>query len=253
MPYILDAACLCNTGKIRKNNEDNFFFDGRCLEVENNGLKHPVTMTKALRRELCLAVFDGMGGENFGEVASFTAADCMQSATRKLKDYFIPERKFLNSMCLKINEAVVAKQQELCTERMGSTMAALYFSHRYVYVCNLGDSRAYRLRNGEFLQLSVDHVEKREGQARKKAPLTQHLGIKPEDFLIEPYIAKGELKHGDRYLLCSDGLTDMLRNYEIDEIMTGADSAEECAIALVDSALEKGGKDNVTVIVCRIL
>ena len=177
----------------------------------------------------------------------------MQSATRKLKDYFIPERKFLNSMCLKINEAVVAKQQELCTERMGSTMVALYFSHRYVYVCNLGDSRAYRLRNGEFLQLSVDHVEKREGQARKKAPLTQHLGIKPEDFLIEPYIAKGELKHGDRYLLCSDGLTDMLSNYEIDEIMTGADSAEECVKELVDAALEKGGKDNVTVIVCRIL
>ena len=253
MPYILDAACLCNTGKIRKNNEDNFFFDGRCLELENNGLKHPVTMTTALRRELCLAVFDGMGGESFGEVASFTAADCMQSATRKLKDYFIPERKFLNSMCLKINEAVVAKQQELCTERMGSTMVALYFSHRYVYVCNLGDSRAYRLRNGEFLQLSVDHVEKREGQARKKAPLTQHLGIKPEDFLIEPYIAKGELKHGDRYLLCSDGLTDMLSNYEIDEIMTGADSAEECVKELVDAALEKGGKDNVTVIVCRIL
>jgi len=253
MPYILDAACLCNTGKIRKNNEDNFFFDGRCLEVENDGLKHPVTMTKSLRRELCLAIFDGMGGENFGEVASFAAADCMQYTTRKLKDYFIPERKFLNSMCLKINDAVVAKQEELCTERMGSTMVALYFSHRYVYVCNLGDSRAYRLRDGEFLQLSVDHTEKREGQTKKKAPLTQHLGINPEDFLIEPYIAKGELKHGDQYLICSDGLTDMLSNYEIDEIMTSTDSAENCAKALVDAALEKGGKDNVTVIVCRIL
>ena len=253
MPYILDAACLCNTGKVRKNNEDNFFFDGRCMEADNNGLKHPVTMTKTLRRELCIAIFDGMGGENFGEAASFVAADCMQYTTRKLKDYFIPERKFRNSMCMKINDAVVAKQQELCTERMGSTMVALYFSHGYVYVCNLGDSRAYRLRDGEFLQLSVDHLEKREGQTRKKAPLTQHLGISPENFLIEPYIAKGELKHGDQYLLCSDGLTDMLTNFEIDEILSNTTSAEECVKRLIDSALEKGGKDNVTAIACRIL
>ena len=251
MAYILDAACGCNTGKIRKNNEDNFFFDGRCLEADNSGLKHPVTMTKTLRRELCVAIFDGMGGENFGEVASFAAADCMQYTTRKLKDYFIPERKFLNSLCMKINDAVVAKQQELCTERMGSTMVALYFSHGYVYVCNLGDSRAYRLRDGEFLQLSVDHLEKRE-QTGKKAPLTQHLGISPENFLIEPYIAKGELKHGDQYLLCSDGLTDMLTNLEIDGIMSSTESAEDCVKKLIDAALEKGGKDNVTAIVCRI-
>lgn len=253
MPFTLDAACLCNMGKIRKNNEDNFFFDGRCLEEENNGLKHPVTMTKVLHREVCVAIFDGMGGENFGESASFAAADCMQSITRKLKDYFIPERKFLSRMCMKLNDAVVIKQQELCTERMGSTMVALYFSHGYVYVCNLGDSRAYRLRDGEFLQLSVDHIEKREGQSRKKAPLTQHLGISSELFLIEPYIAKGELKHGDLYLLCSDGLTDMLTNIEIDEIMSSTVTVEECTQKLVNAALERGGKDNVTVIVCKVL
>ncbi|MBR0208941.1 MAG: serine/threonine-protein phosphatase [Oscillospiraceae bacterium] len=252
MRFTLDAACLCGTGKVRKNNEDNFFFDGRCLEADNNGLKHPVTMTRTLRREVCVAVFDGMGGENFGELASFAAADCMQNTTRRLKDYFIPERRFLQDMCLRINDAVVAKQKEMCTAHMGSTMVALYFSRDYVYVCNLGDSRAYRLRDGEFLQLSVDHVEKREDQPKKKMPLTQHLGISPEDFLIEPYIAKGELKAGDVYLLCSDGLTDMLSNLEIDEILSAGASPEECVQKLVDAAYEHGGKDNVTVIVCRV-
>ncbi|MBR2583737.1 MAG: serine/threonine-protein phosphatase [Oscillospiraceae bacterium] len=252
MRFTLDAACLCHTGRVRKNNEDNFFFDGRCMEADNNGLKHPVTMTKTLRKEVCVAVFDGMGGENFGELASFAAADCMQNTTRRLMDYFIPERRFLQDMCRKINEAVLAKQKELCTEHMGSTMVALYFSHDYVYVCNLGDSRAYRLRDGEFLQLSEDHVEKREDQPKKKTPLTQHLGINPEDFLIEPYIAKGELKAGDVYLLCSDGLTDMLSNLEIDEILSAGASPEEDVRRLVDAALEKGGKDNVTAIVCRV-
>lgn len=253
MAFVLDAACMCSTGKVRKNNEDNFFFDGRCLEAENNGLKHSVTMTKTLRRELCVAVFDGMGGENFGEFASFAAADCMQKSTRRLADYFIPEKRFLNEMCMRINDAVVEKKREFCTEHMGSTMVALYFSHGFVYVCNLGDSRAYRLRDGEFLQISEDHVEKREGRESKKAPLTQHLGIDSEEFLVEPYIAKGELKSGDQYLLCSDGLTDMLSNFEIDALLSDSADAETCADRLVAAALEKGGRDNVTVIVCRIL
>lgn len=254
MAFIIDAACGCHVGKVRSNNEDNFFFNGKCLEAENKGLKHPVSMTKSLRHELCIAIFDGMGGENYGEQASFTAADCLQKTTRKLKDYFIPERKFLYDTCLKINDAVVAKAKALLTEHMGSTMVALYFSHNYVYVCNLGDSRAYRLRNGEFLQLSEDHVEKREGQkTTKKMPLTQHLGIDQETFLIEPYIAKDKITHGDQYLLCSDGLTDMLTNLEIDEIMKKSVSVEACVQQLIDAALEKGGKDNITAIVCRVL
>lgn len=250
MAFVLKAACLCNKGRVRGNNEDNFFFDGRCLPETNDGLKHAVSMTYMLRKEVCVAVFDGMGGENFGEAASFAAANGMQNVTRRLMDYFFPEKRFLKDMCVKLNEAVLDRAKELCTSRMGATLVSLYFSHGYVYCCNLGDSRGYRLRNGEFLQISEDHVEKREG--KKKTPLTQHLGIDPEEFLIEPYIAKGELQAGDQYLLCSDGLTDMLTNLEIDEIMTQAATVEDCAQSLVDAAMEHGGKDNITVIVCRI-
>ncbi len=252
MPYILEAACLCNTGKVRKNNEDNFYFDGRLLPVENDGLEEPITMKMPLGQRLCVAVFDGMGGENFGEIASFTAAERMRQEILSLTSGAVSERKALESMCGRLNAAVVAKQKELLTERMGSTLVSLLFSGAYVYACNLGDSRSYRLRDGDFLQLSEDHVEHREGQASKKAPLTQHLGIDPENYLIEPHIAKGELKAGDSYLLCSDGLTDMLSNCEITQIMSRTDSAEDCARQLVRAALDKGGRDNITVIVCRI-
>ena len=109
MPYTLDAACLCDTGKIRTNNEDNFFFDGRCLEEENIGLMHPILMTKPLYGETIVAIFDGMGGESYGECASFAAAEYMKKMTHRLKDFFIPERERLNRMCAQINEAVVAK------------------------------------------------------------------------------------------------------------------------------------------------
>lgn len=253
MRYMIQAACGCNTGKIRKNNEDNFYFDGRCLEIENNGLKNPACVEERLKNGYCYAIFDGMGGENYGELASFTAARQMQQMERSLADYLIPEKKYLERLAIRLNDAVVEEQQKMRTERMGSTMVSLYFSGRYVYVCNVGDSRAYRLRDGEFLQISVDHVEKMPGRPNKKAPLTQHLGLGCEEIQIEPYIAKGEIKKGDIYLLCSDGLTDMLTNFEISDILLREEDAESCVKELIHSALEHGGRDNITVIVGKII
>ena len=252
MAYIISAACLCVTGKKRKNNEDNFYFDDRCLELNNNGMKHPVTMTKTLQREICVAVFDGMGGEAYGEIASFAAAESMKTDVRKFRDYIVPEKRLLKELCARLNNAIVSEQIQLDVEHIGTTMVMLCFSHRHVYVCNLGDSRAYRLRDGEFLQLSKDHVEETETRPHKKAPLNQYLGIDPEEHVLDPYIAKGDLKSGDRYLLCSDGLTDMLTNIEIDAIMESTAEVERCVEKLVDAALEKGGRDNITVIVCRV-
>ena len=252
MTYIYDAACWCVTGKIRKKNEDNFFFDGRSLDVENKGLKHPVSFAERACSDSLVAVFDGMGGESYGEVASFTAAACAKEAVRGFGDVISPESKRLVELCKRMNNAVVEKQRELLTEHMGSTMVALLFNESYVYSCNLGDSRAYRLRCGEFLQLTEDHVERRMDSTSKKAPLTQHLGISPEELRLEPYIAKGRLEDGDKYLLCSDGLTDMLSNLEIAEIMTRLSDPEACVSALIEAAMEKGGRDNITAIVCVV-
>ena len=256
MIYKIEAACGCNVGKVRGNNEDNFYFDGKCLREENNGLRNPAYMEDVLKPGFCVAVFDGMGGENFGETAAFTAAEALRNTQRSLSDFLIPEKQYLNELCLKINDEVVAAAKERRTTHMGSTMVALYFTLRYVYVCNLGDSRAYRLRDNELMQISKDHVENmplfdREGK-RKKLPLTQHLGIDPEEMLIEPYIAKGELRRGDQYLLCSDGLTDMVSNIEIFDIMNRCKDADECVNALIRLAMDRGGADNITVILCKI-
>lgn len=252
MRNVIEAACLCNTGKIRRNNEDNFYFDGKCLEMVNEGLRNPAILEETLKNGWNCAVFDGMGGEAFGERASFAAARRMQQMERSLADYLIPPKKYLNRLISQLNEAVREAQQEMCTEHMACTMVALYFSGRYVYSCNLGDSRAYRLRNGEFLQISVDHTEKRPAGKSSKAPLTQFLGVNSEEMQLEPYIAKGEIRKNDIYLLCSDGLTDMLSNFEIANILIESPDAESAVQRLVQSALEKGGRDNITVIVCRV-
>ena len=252
MAFRLEAACLCNTGKVRRNNEDNFYFDERFLPAENGGLAKPLRFSRSLRSLVCLAVFDGMGGENFGECASFAAAERMLRERKLFLSARSLRSDLLKELCQRLNEAVVARAKELCTQHMGSTLSILCFSPESVASCNLGDSRAYRLRGGELRQISLDHVEQRPGRSKHKAPLTQYLGVDPEDYLLEPYLAKGALAAGDQYLLCSDGLTDMLSDEEIAAVMGGADTAQHCAERLVQAALDQGGRDNVTVIVCRI-
>ena len=252
MRLFVDAACGCNTGKIRRNNEDNFFFDNKCLELENRGLEKIPSFSDVLKDGLCFAVFDGMGGENFGEIASYAAVRQMQQMQRGLSDFLISESNYLKRLTHQLDSAVGKMQQQMQTDRMGTTMVSLYFAGKYVYVCNVGDSRAYRLRDGEFLQLSQDHVEKQPANSRRKAALTQYLGFGSDETELDPYIAKGQLKTGDQYLLCSDGLSDMLTNFEISDIMLNSEDAENCVQELINAALEHGGRDNITAIVCRI-
>lgn len=253
MGYIIQAACGCNQGLLRGKNQDNFYFDGKCLEVENNGLKNPVYLEEPLKNGVIYSVFDGMGGERFGEIAAYVAARRMQQCQRKMADFFVSEKKYLTRLVDQMNDAVVAAQEELLTDRMGSTMVGLYFSGRHVYACNVGDSRAYRLRNGEFLQISVDHTVKIPEVEGKKAPLSQYLGFDTEEIQLDPYIAKGKVEAEDLYLLCSDGLTDMLSNFEISDIMLNCQDVESCARMLIEKALDHGGKDNITTIVCKII
>lgn len=253
MKLTVQAACGCHTGLVRKNNEDNFFFDGKCLEQIHQGLKNPAVLEQTLRSGFTVAVFDGMGGERFGELASFAAARELQQLQRSLGDFLIPEKKYLQRVTAQLHEAVLQQQRAMLTEHMGTTMVTLYVSGRYVYICNAGDSRAYRLREGEFLQLSQDHVEKRPGRENAKAPLTRHLGFGGDEIELEPYIAKGELKAGDQYLLCSDGLTDMLTNLEITDILLSASDPEEAVGRLIREACRRGGRDNITAIVCKMV
>ena len=240
-------------GKVRKNNEDNFYFDGKCLELENRGLKHPVCFEGTLSHGLSFAIFDGMGGESYGERAAYAAARQMQLTQRAAADFYIPEKKYLQRLVAQLDEAVVRCQEAAWTPRMGSTMVSLYFSGRWIYVCNVGDSRAYRLRDREFLQLTEDHACKRPEEGMAKAPLTRFLGYGSQDALLEPHIAKGEIQPNDLYLICSDGLTDMLSNFDISNIMLSAADPESCVRELIRAALDNGGKDNVTAIVCRLV
>ncbi len=252
MSFTIQSACFSHIGNRRGNNEDNFFFNGLCMEEQHRGTHDPILMERGLQENLCLAVFDGMGGENYGEQASFAAAEALQALAAKPKQFYQSGGKYLDGLTQTLNDAVFRRSQELMTSRMGTTMALLYFSGSYAYSCNVGDSRIYRLREHVFAQLSQDHVSNYASSSGGKAPLTQHLGMDPEEVRIEPYVVKDSLRDGDIYLLCSDGLTDMVDNLTLSEILSENESPETCAWKLLKAALDGGGRDNITAIVCQV-
>lgn len=254
MLFQLHAACGCHTGRIRSGNEDNFYFNGRHLGQENNGMEGTAAAKYLLTGECCFGVFDGMGGVEFGEVASYTAVKTLKEKMALLNEHLASPRPFLEEAIRDMNLAVCAESQRLASGRMGSTAAMLMFVPDEVYVCGLGDSRVYRLRDSQLMQLSRDDVERfpPDMEVKRKPRLTQYLGVFPEDLILEPYIAKGELQKDDIYLICSDGLTDMLTNLEIYNCLKSHASVRKAAEHLISEALKNGGRDNVTVIVIKV-
>ncbi len=254
MSFSIEAACVSDKGRMRSNHEDNFFFGGQYLQQKNDGLSTSLVLRQQLRdtSSVVFAVFDGMGGENYGEIAAFSAAEKIKKILDN-EPNIVADEGFLKDLAFRLNEAVVSKQDELFTDRMGTTMVVMSVMQNRIFVCNVGDSRAYRLRGKEFLQLSEDHISPRERNTLQKSPLLQYLGLDPEEVCIVPHIEVKLLQAGDMFLLCSDGLTDMLSNLEIEEIMESADTVKTCADQLLDASLEKGGQDNITVIVSRIV
>lgn len=256
MPFFLNSACLCHSGLVRLNNEDNFLFNQILLDEKHHNMESPLVYKTFLNGAKFFAIFDGMGGEAKGEVASYTAAQCAKKIAvhpPTKQDTFLT---FLNDAYHEINQAVFHQAEQLCVNRMGSTMAMLCLKEKYAYVSNLGDSKVFRLRDGILEQLSIDHTDAQELKKRginRKPRLTQHLGIDPNEMIIEPYVTSFVVKRKDYYLLCSDGLTDMLCNEEIQHTIKISKNVVNCVEQLVQKALDNGGKDNITVISCQII
>ena len=157
---------------------------------------------------------------------------------------------FIDDVCEKMNQAVCRYGTEHHIWSMGSTMAMLLFTPESMFACNLGDSRIYLMDGGKLQQISTDHVFG--GTAVGKAPLTQYLGLPEELQRLEPSVTEIEHKEGYRYLLCSDGVTDMLSDSEIEAILSQDMEIPEIVNDLLKNALQKGGRDNVTIVLCEV-
>lgn len=254
MENMIEAACGCETGRIRSNNEDNLFYYNRILPEVHQGIGGTIKVRMRITDDTAFAVFDGMGGEQMGEKASFYAAETFREEIKKLKEFVIAPHLFLNNVCEVMNRRICEYAAQLRLRQSGSTAAILLFTEEErFYACNLGDSRIYRLRDNRFMQLSVDDVQHGAPGSRQRKALTQHLGIPPDEIKLTPHITTGDIRIGDVFLLCSDGLTDMLSNFDIYSILAESISTKRYVDKLMAQAMQRGGKDNTTVLAIRVL
>lgn len=246
MKYIIEYSLCCNKGKLRRKNQDNFLCDGDFLPVENNGLEKVKTGKLTSAEHPVLAVFDGMGGEQMGEYAAYIAASTLKE---KIYGGDTDSKEALGQYCLDINRNICTFASENGIRSMGTTGCIINFADKQINLCNIGDSKIYHFDGSTMLQLSVDHCIK---TSNGKAPLTQFLGVPEEEFIIQPYCTCAGYKKGDVFLICSDGLTDMADLQSIQRVLASGESMKDCAETLLTMALEAGGRDNITILLCRV-
>jgi protein phosphatase len=233
------AAICCEAGSLRPDNQDNFYCNGLFKTVKE--ANQNFYAQRAFTRQGLFAVFDGMGGESYGELASAMAASLLHKQAKKI---LARPNKYLPRFIGEANKRV-------CLEaagrglNIGPTLALALVKGEWARAVNLGDSRVYLWQNGGLIRLSEDHRALYQHGRR----LSQYLGVAEEEFIIEPHYAAVKLYPGDKLLLCSDGLTDMLDDDALKSILMLNAQPKEIACKLGAAALGSGGKDNITALV----
>lgn len=251
MNMLISAFVCTHVGKVRKNNEDNFFLQGLTLDrgIMNKGLARSRESAEAVQ---LYAVCDGMGGQAAGEEASLIGVSLLRPLLAQLCDGGAV-RACVNRYADDANKAVVALPTD-----SGSTLVMLIINNGFATVAWLGDSRAYMLRDRRLIRLTEDHTEAERMKklgitpkgGRASNSLTRYLGMDMQDLVITPsYTDDIRLKRKDVFLLCSDGLYNMVDEDKISDILIHSDSP---ARELAEAALENGGTDNITALVADV-
>jgi PPM family protein phosphatase len=266
----IDVAARSHIGHIRSNNEDHFLVArlGRTLQTMMTSLPEGETPTLAEEANYLMIVADGMGGHAAGEVASRMALSAIVSIALDIPDWIFKlddenapeiERRTRTRVrevgTLLIEEAA----QDPALSGMGTTLIAARSLGRDLQITHVGDSRAYLFRAALLHRLTRDHTYAQllvdlgrlpsieDADPRHRHILTNALGASDRDVKVDIDLMK--LEDGDRILLCSDGLTEMVDDAAIAGILNDTPGSNQACEVLVQRALDNGGRDNITVIV----
>jgi serine/threonine protein phosphatase PrpC len=236
-------GALSDIGKLREENEDTFW----------------------VGPELGLfLVSDGMGGHRGGGLASKIVTEDLPAMIETRLDRLrvgsprAIRRLFKKAIVEQSKQLLMEGESESGFKGMGATLVMVLLRKGRAYIGNLGDSRVYRLRKGRLVQLTKDHsvvselldrgrIEPEEAENHEaQGEITHYVGMEEK---ARPYVRSFGLKEGDRLLLCTDGLTDLVNDEAIAAILRERGDCEEACKAMVDAANAAGGDDNITVII----
>lgn len=245
---VLEISSASRVGCVREQNEDMILVDNHF--VRDDDYKTLVTLNHDDR--YIIAIADGMGGHNRGDVAS-------SDALHNLQYYYhdIP----LGLTASDFNEAIVGWLESINNfvaskgrvdeqfKGMGTTLVGVAYYAGDFYSLNCGDSRLYRFREGELTQMTTDHsLNTMLGTAKHSSVITNCIGGGCGNSYIDIVRLTDDIRSGDIYMLCSDGLTDMVHDSLISRMLAVGANADQ----LCEAAIEKGGLDNVSACVITI-
>jgi len=243
LTWNLSWAGATDKGKVRNQNQDNFYADpdGRFLILA-----------------------DGMGGHSGGEIASERTVEAVKSYLEDMNWASLPSAQTIAQSCIrKAAESLTEwAKHNIEQQDLGTTLIVWIRTKEKIFVLSLGDSRVYLRREGALFQLTFDQtIEtelRRRGASRNQAARSPGAAYLSRCVLAhrtcEPDVFEVEIRQGDTWLLCSDGLTREVENDEISSVLAEVEKTgpQSCVKTLVQKALDNGGRDNVTVVVANI-
>ena len=229
----MDVGFRTDKGRRRFNNEDAFF---------------------VMKNDRVFVVADGVGGNNSGEIASRTAANQIANFVKENDIESMDPVDFLLKAIVQANSKVYDLSQKYAENNgMATTTVIGYLKDSWLYILNVGDSRAYIYEQGYLRQLTEDHtyvntlvklgiITREEAEVHEERyKITKAVGAEPD-------ISRIKISKGDKIILCSDGLSGEIGDEQMEEILAKGESMTETCRLLVDAANEHGGNDNITVI-----
>ena len=252
--YTLHAALISDIGKKRVENQDNFCFDEF---INVNKAKSVRLKSQNFALPGAYAIMDGMGGEKLGAQASLEAAGFFSNIKKNILELLqrlnADEReRVFYSLIHSMNEKVCQMAIKNHVKQSGTTFCAIFLIENRAYIVSVGDSKIFLIRNGKAVwQNESDAINTAiiENGRKKwiKGGLSQFLGMDTKEYELIPHIKELNLKPDDKFLLCSDGLTDYVSPDEIG--MTVKENTMENSMdILLNMALKRGGHDNITIL-----
>lgn len=264
MGTTIEIAARTDVGRMREHNEDNFIV----ANITSGAVGAAPNARLSLNAEpALLMVADGVGGAASGELASAMGVQTvweqirLEAESNRLFGGGQTPHALLNAL-LAANSAIHKRATSFAEHKgMATTATTTVIAGSNLYVAQIGDSRAYLIRNGEARQITKDQsliqklvdagrlTQEQAEHSDKKNIILQALGTEP---VVTPEITRERLISGDTLVLCSDGLSNMVKPADIARIAALEPNIERACELLVDSANAAGGRDNITVIVARI-
>ncbi|MGI9471002.1 MAG: PP2C family protein-serine/threonine phosphatase [Rubripirellula sp.] len=266
----LEIGAITHRGRVRPHNEDQFAIVRRLRRGEVLASSVDESMLRSGEESAwLLTVADGLGGQVSGEVASATAIESIMSFASEMSSWVMrPAENMEEDVARRVELYAQAIKRALRAKAesdpdlagMATTLTAAYIYGSTAVVVNVGDSRSYLLRGDEIQQITRDHTLAQdlldaglsaESTRSYRNVLTRCFGTDGAPVSVDVFHV--ELSTDDRILLCSDGLTDLVSDERIQLVASAGDSTKDSCEQLVREALKAGGKDNITVVLARML